>query len=203
MTEETKKKLKVMGDGMFRLIAFWIDELELCFNADDVTDTLEHLPSSLNDMGTSMEIPRVAAVNLLEALEVLHPAQEIFGIWSSARDTKADRSDKDTYPTPNVRDSNPSTSLYFACFGGHIDVVELLLQKRSEWGTGIPALPFISHVLVASFTLSIYFFRREQILGLIPGTYRSWHNVPLDIARKTQRDDIVAVFTAASLACRS
>jgi hypothetical protein len=28
----------------FRLFAFWIDELELYFNADDVTDTLKRLP---------------------------------------------------------------------------------------------------------------------------------------------------------------
>jgi hypothetical protein len=34
----------------FRLIAFWIDELKRCFSPKAITDTLEHLPMSLNGM---------------------------------------------------------------------------------------------------------------------------------------------------------
>ncbi|KIK72732.1 hypothetical protein PAXRUDRAFT_836382, partial [Paxillus rubicundulus Ve08.2h10] len=54
MTEEMKKKLRVKGDGMFRLVAFWIDDLKYCLNAKDITETLDRLPSSLNGMYASM-----------------------------------------------------------------------------------------------------------------------------------------------------
>ncbi|KAF8833411.1 hypothetical protein BDN67DRAFT_917075, partial [Paxillus ammoniavirescens] len=54
MTEEMKKKLRVKGDGMFRLVAFWIDELKDCFSVKDITDKLERLPTSLNGMYASM-----------------------------------------------------------------------------------------------------------------------------------------------------
>ncbi|KIJ14091.1 hypothetical protein PAXINDRAFT_100315 [Paxillus involutus ATCC 200175] len=54
MTEEMKKRLRVRGDGMFRLVAFWIDELKDCRSLKTVRDKLEHLPTSLNDMYTSM-----------------------------------------------------------------------------------------------------------------------------------------------------
>ncbi|KAF8833159.1 hypothetical protein BDN67DRAFT_1017875 [Paxillus ammoniavirescens] len=54
MTGEMKKKLRQRGDGMFRLVAFWIDDLKHCLNAEDVTETLKRLPTSLNGMYTSM-----------------------------------------------------------------------------------------------------------------------------------------------------
>ncbi|KAF8842074.1 hypothetical protein BDN67DRAFT_421112 [Paxillus ammoniavirescens] len=54
MTEEMKKKLRVRGDGMFRLVAFWIDELKHCRNVKAITNKLQHLPTSLNAMYTSM-----------------------------------------------------------------------------------------------------------------------------------------------------
>ncbi|KIJ06170.1 hypothetical protein PAXINDRAFT_20625, partial [Paxillus involutus ATCC 200175] len=50
MTEEMRKKLRVKGDGMFRLVAFWIDELKRCLSPKAVTDTLTRLPTSLNEM---------------------------------------------------------------------------------------------------------------------------------------------------------
>ncbi|KIJ10394.1 hypothetical protein PAXINDRAFT_16621 [Paxillus involutus ATCC 200175] len=54
MTEEMKKKLRVKGDRMFRLVAFWIEELKHCFSCKAIIDTLEHLPTSLNAMYASM-----------------------------------------------------------------------------------------------------------------------------------------------------
>ncbi|KIK81665.1 hypothetical protein PAXRUDRAFT_102350, partial [Paxillus rubicundulus Ve08.2h10] len=54
MTEGMKKKLRVKGDGMFRLVAFWIEELKHCFSRKDITDKLEQLPTSLHAMYASM-----------------------------------------------------------------------------------------------------------------------------------------------------
>ncbi|KIJ10381.1 hypothetical protein PAXINDRAFT_16609 [Paxillus involutus ATCC 200175] len=54
MTEVMKKRLRVRGDGMFRLVAIWIDELKYCRSLKDITDKLEHLPTSLNAMYASM-----------------------------------------------------------------------------------------------------------------------------------------------------
>ncbi|KAF8838113.1 hypothetical protein BDN67DRAFT_124834, partial [Paxillus ammoniavirescens] len=54
MTDEMKKRLRLQGDGMFRLVAFWIDELKDCRSLSTVRAKLEHLPASLNDMYTSM-----------------------------------------------------------------------------------------------------------------------------------------------------
>jgi hypothetical protein len=54
----------------------------------------------MNRASSTRETEDTTSVVYELALEVLHPAQEIFEIWSSARDTIADRSDKDTYLTP-------------------------------------------------------------------------------------------------------
>ncbi|KAF8833267.1 hypothetical protein BDN67DRAFT_986139, partial [Paxillus ammoniavirescens] len=70
MTEEMKKKLREKGDGMFRLVAFWIDELKDCFNAKDVTDTLKHLPTSLNAMYASM-VSKIKAKHLPYAQAIM------------------------------------------------------------------------------------------------------------------------------------
>ncbi|KIJ11010.1 hypothetical protein PAXINDRAFT_16031 [Paxillus involutus ATCC 200175] len=70
MTEGMKKKLRVKGDGMFRLVAFWIDELRDCLSVKDITDTLEQLPTSLSAMYAPMlmleEVAVVACFDLLD-----------------------------------------------------------------------------------------------------------------------------------------
>ncbi|KAF8835684.1 hypothetical protein BDN67DRAFT_937666, partial [Paxillus ammoniavirescens] len=70
MTEEMKKKLRVRGDGMFRLVAFWIDELKHCRNLKDVTKRLQHLPTSLNAMYTSM-VAKITADDLEYAQAIM------------------------------------------------------------------------------------------------------------------------------------
>ncbi|KIJ10370.1 hypothetical protein PAXINDRAFT_16596 [Paxillus involutus ATCC 200175] len=45
---------KEIESAGFRLVAFWIDELKYCHSLKAVRDKLEHLPTSLNAMYTSM-----------------------------------------------------------------------------------------------------------------------------------------------------
>ncbi|KIJ07095.1 hypothetical protein PAXINDRAFT_103100 [Paxillus involutus ATCC 200175] len=70
MTEEMKKRLRVQGDGMFRLVAFWIDELKDCRSLKTVRDKLERLPTSLNDMYTSM-VSKIKADDLQYAKAIM------------------------------------------------------------------------------------------------------------------------------------
>ncbi|KIJ08186.1 hypothetical protein PAXINDRAFT_18658 [Paxillus involutus ATCC 200175] len=50
MITEMTKKLRARGDGVFRSVALWIDELKRCSSRKAITDTLKRLPTSLNDM---------------------------------------------------------------------------------------------------------------------------------------------------------
>ncbi|KAF8833460.1 hypothetical protein BDN67DRAFT_1072930 [Paxillus ammoniavirescens] len=70
MTEEMKKKLRQRGDEMFRLVAFWIEDLKHCLNAEDVMETLERLPTSLNGMYTSM-VSKINSNHLLYAQAII------------------------------------------------------------------------------------------------------------------------------------
>ncbi|KAF8835596.1 hypothetical protein BDN67DRAFT_1005787 [Paxillus ammoniavirescens] len=78
MTEEMKKKLRKRGDGMFRLVAFWIEDLKHCLNAEDVTETLERLPTSLNGMYTSM-VSKINLNHLLYAQAIIRWL--LFSVW--------------------------------------------------------------------------------------------------------------------------
>ncbi|KIJ13355.1 hypothetical protein PAXINDRAFT_48621, partial [Paxillus involutus ATCC 200175] len=54
----------------FRLVAFWIDELKHCRSLKDVTKKLQHLPTSLNAMYTSM-IAKITADDLEYAQAIM------------------------------------------------------------------------------------------------------------------------------------
>ncbi|KIJ05103.1 hypothetical protein PAXINDRAFT_21612 [Paxillus involutus ATCC 200175] len=78
MTKEMKKKLRIRGDGMFRLVAFWINDLKHCFTAEDVTETLERLLTSLNDMYHSM-VSRIHLQHLLYTQAIIQWL--LFSVW--------------------------------------------------------------------------------------------------------------------------